>query len=107
MRSWRIRNTKGYDLLTSHPPKPMQRVQVKTVQPPPWYVNTADFEGDGADQVTVYVLLGREDAKMPVRFFITRNRDLTKPHQPPGWRKHGFMPLKNVEQFKDRWGAFE
>jgi hypothetical protein len=101
------RNTQGYDLLASRAPKPMQRVQVKTVRSQPWYVNTADFEGDRGDQVTIYVLLGREDAKKPVRFFIARNRDLAPPHQPSGWKAHGFMPIRAVEQFENQWDTLE
>jgi hypothetical protein len=85
----------------------MQRVQVKTVRSPPWYVNTADFEGALADQVTIYVLLGHEDAKKPVRFFIAKNRELAQPHQPSGWRAHGFMSMKAVQDYENRWEALE
>ncbi|MER8734235.1 hypothetical protein NKH28_31305 [Mesorhizobium sp. M1227] len=34
---------------------------MKTVRSAPWYVNKASFVGDLIDQVTIYVLLGKED----------------------------------------------
>jgi hypothetical protein len=74
----------------------MQRVQVKTVRSPPWYVNTADFEGALADQVTIYVLLGH-----------AKDRELAQPHQPSGWRAHGFMSMKAVQDYENRWEALE
>jgi hypothetical protein len=39
------------------------------------YVKTAGFEGELLGQVAIYVLLGKEDARKPVRYFITKNRE--------------------------------
>jgi hypothetical protein len=63
------RNTKGYDMLVGRPAdKKLQKVQVKTVRTPPWYVKTASFEGPLRNQVTIYVILGKEDGQKPVRY---------------------------------------
>ncbi|MGE0677723.1 hypothetical protein [Pseudolabrys sp.] len=99
------RNTKGYDLLVGRSEdKVLRKVQVKTVRVPPWYVNVASFEGDLRDQVTIYVLLGKEDGQKPVRYFIARNRELAKyVHKPPKWTANAFMLLKSVEPYEDRW----
>ena len=98
------RNTKGYDILVGVEGYDLKRVQVKTVRVQPWYVTRAMFEGVFSNQVTVYVLLGREDSQKAVRFFITRNRDLEKyAHYPANWRKNGFMKLSAVEQYERRW----
>src|SRR3981189_2554145 len=71
------RNTKTYDLLVGHPEdKHLQKVQVKTVRAQPWYVKQSSFEGELIDQVTVYVMIGKEDGNAPVRYFIARNRDI-------------------------------
>jgi hypothetical protein len=99
------RNTKGYDVLVGRPAdKALRKVQVKTVRTQPWYVKVASFTGDLSDQVTIYVLLGREDGQNPVRYFIARNRDLTE-HvaKPAGWKANAFMALKAVEQYEGRW----
>jgi hypothetical protein len=100
------RNTKGYDMLVGRPEKDtLSKVQVKTARSPSWWVNRADFKGPRLRRATVYVLLGR-DSKKPVRFFIAKNRDLKKhfkkPHQ---WKHHGFMSMKVVEKYEDRWNA--
>jgi len=99
------RNTKSYDLLVGRPEDPsLRKVRVKTVRSQPWYVNLADFEGDSLTQVTVYVLIGGESGKGRVRFFIAKNRDVAKHvHRPPGWKKHGFMPIKALEEYEDHW----
>jgi hypothetical protein len=85
------RNTKGYDLVVGRSDDAALRtVQVKTVRSPPWYVRLADFE-KLSDRTTVDVLLGREDGKKAVRYFIARNCDLAKcVHRPPNWKKNGF-----------------
>jgi hypothetical protein len=49
--------------------------QVKSVRSPPWYVKTASFKGKMLGEITIYVWIGREDARKPVRYFITKNRD--------------------------------
>jgi hypothetical protein len=102
------RNTKGYDLLAGRSPKPMQRIQVKTVRSQPWYVRTPDFTVDLLDQVTIYVLLGPERSKKPVRYFIAKNRDLNGHFtQPSSFQKTAFMSLKAVQQYEDRWDILE
>jgi hypothetical protein len=98
------RNTKGYDLLAGLPGGDLRRVQVKTVRTVPWFVNQASFEEPLIDQVTVYVLLGQESNPPPVRFFIVRNRDVADhAHVPDGWTTNGFLKLKAIEQFENRW----
>lgn len=101
------RNTKGYDLLAGGADESsLRKVQVKTVRAQPWYVKTAAFKGKRRDEATVYVLLGPEDGDKPVRFFIAKNRDVVKSvHCPTGWKENGFMPLKAVEQYENRWNA--
>ena len=101
------RNTKSYDLLVGRPEEPtLRKVQVKTVRVQPWYVNTDDFQGELLDRVTIYVLVGPEHGKKPVRFFIAKNRDLAGSiHRPTGWKKHGFMNVKALEQHENRWDA--
>jgi hypothetical protein len=81
---------------------------VKTVRTQPWYVRVASFTGDLSDQVTIYVLLGREDGRNPVRYFIARNRDLAE-HvaTPAGWKSNAFITLKAVEQYEGRWEILE
>lgn len=99
------RNTKGYDLLVGRPEdKVLRKVQVKTVRVQPWYVNVASFEGDCLDQVTIYVLLGKEDGRKQVRYFIARNHELA-PYvsKPPKWKDNAFMLLKSLEQYENRW----
>ena len=57
------RNTKGYDLLAGSAEKAsLRKVGVKTKRAPPWYVKIVDFKGERLEQVTVYVLLGPQDA---------------------------------------------
>jgi len=101
------RNTKGYDMLVgSAEEESLRKVQVKTVRAQPWYINLRSFKGKSRDQVTVYVLLGPQDSKNPVRYFISKNRVLAKHiHRPSGWKQHGFMPMKAVEQYENLWKA--
>lgn len=102
------RNTANYDLLVGRPDdESLHKVQIKTVRSQPWYVKVSDFEGEMRG-VTIYVLLGDERALKPVRYFITFNRDVAEHiHCPPGWPKNGFMRLKAVEQYEDRWSLLE
>jgi len=98
------RNTKGYDILVGRSDETtMRRVQVKTARSSSWWVNRSDFKGEHLERVTIYVLLSR-DSKKPVRYFITKNRRLKmhfkRPHQ---WKHHGFMSMKVVEPYEDRW----
>lgn len=99
------RNTKGYDMLVGSAQKAiLWKVQVKTVRSGPWYVKLASFNGDSRKQVTVYVLLGSVDCQKAVRFFVTRNSGLAKHvHRPSGWRKNGFMSMKSIERYENRW----
>ena len=101
------RNTKTYDLLVGRPEEAtLRKVQVKTVRAQPWYVNTGDFEGELLDRVTIYVLVGPEHGRKPVRFFIAKNRDLAgNIHRPAGWKKNGFMNIKTLQGHEDRWDA--
>lgn len=99
------RNTRDYDVLVARPGELMRRVQVKTVRQQPWYVTLAHFT-ELADQVTIYVLIGQEDCRHPVRYFITTNGEVAEQVLiPPGWaeRGSGFMKLTDVQPFEDRW----
>jgi hypothetical protein len=47
-----------------------------------------------------------EHSKKPVRFFIAKNSDLKKHFKKPRqWKHHGFMSMKVVELYEDRWKA--
>ena len=73
------RNTKGYDLLVGRADEQtLRKVQIKSVRAAPWFVSVSHFKDDLLNQVTVYVLLGPEDSKKAVRFFIARNAELKK-----------------------------
>jgi hypothetical protein len=99
------RNTAGYDLLVGRLSDPaLAKVQVKTVRTQPWYVKQAQFEGDMLAQITIYVLLGKEDARVPVRYFIVRNADVAgQVSTPVNWEANAFMMLKTLAQFEERW----
>jgi hypothetical protein len=101
------RNTKAYDLLVGRPEdKELRKVQVKSVREQPWYIRRASFEGDFLDQVTIYVLIGTEDSRKPIRYFITRNRDVAEEVSIPStWqdKPSAFMMLKSLEEFENRW----
>lgn len=99
------RNTAGYDLLVGRDSDPtLAKVQVKTVRTQPWYVKQSQFEGDMLAQITIYVLLGKEAATVPVRYFIARNGDLAGQEQiPANWPDTAFMPMRALEPFADRW----
>ena len=98
------RTTKKYDVLVGlygSPPKP---VHVRTVHMGPWYVRSSHFAGAGANQVTVYVLLGFEKNPNCARFFVTKNSDMeTELRQPPNWRDFGVIDVEAVEQYEDNW----
>jgi hypothetical protein len=99
------RNTKGYDLLVGRSTDlALRKVQVKSVRVAPWFVRPADFTGDLAQQVTVYVLIGPEAASGPIRYFIAKNQKLvTRLHRPKGWKDHAFMSMKAVAEYENRW----
>jgi hypothetical protein len=98
------RNTKGYDIAAGHESDSnLHKIQVKTVRIQPWYVRKSQFEGDALELVTVYVLLGTEDCKKPVQFFITKNSDMKQyAGYPKGWDT-GFVRLKDLLPFQDKW----
>ena len=102
------RNTTGYDILFGRKPEgAIRRLEVKTVRKGPWYQRQAAFLDGMLDRLTIYVLLGEKDAKKPVRFFITRNRDVKEHlHIPKNWKLSGsgYIPFKAVEQYENRWG---
>jgi hypothetical protein len=99
------RNTKEYDILVGRTTdKALRKLQVKSVRSPPWYVKTDSYEGTLADQLTIFVLLGDESARKPVRYFVTRNNKVAGyVHHPANWKKNGFMPLTAIKEYEDRW----
>ena len=101
------RNTKGYDLLVGRATdKALRKVQVKSVRAGAWYVRTASFEGTLLNQVTIYVLLGKEDGQAPVRYFVVKNRTLAeKVSRQHGWDETAFVTLKSVKKFENRWNV--
>ena len=54
-------------------------------------MKTASFKGKMLGEITIYVWIGREDARKPVRYFITKNRDVSaKVHKPRKWKYNAF-----------------
>lgn len=99
------RNTQGYDLLVGRSQDmDLKKVQVKTVRTQPWYVRRSSYVGKAAEQVTIYVLLGKEDGAKHVRYFIVKNLVVAK-HvtAPANWPENGFMNLKAIEEFEGQW----
>ncbi len=97
------RATRKYDVLvgSGSPPKP---VHVRAVHVGPWYVRNSHFVGAGANQVTVYVLLGFEKKPNRARFFVTRNSDLeANLRQPPHWQEFGLIDIEAVREYEDNW----
>jgi hypothetical protein len=95
--------TKKYDVLIGpgSPPKP---VHVRAVHVGPWYVRNSHFVGAGANQVTVFVLLGLEKEPNCARFFVTRNSDLEASlRQPPHWQEFGLIDIEAVKEYEDNW----
>ena len=103
------RNTKGYDMLVGRPEdNALRKLQVKSVRAAPWFVNNSSFEAPMLDEVTIYVLIGTEDARKPIRYFIAKNRDLAAKRQiPGGWKDNSFMPLKALKAYEDNWDALK
>ena len=98
------RYTKKYDVLVGQHGSPPKPVHVRTVHVGSWYVRSSHFAGAGADQVTVYVLIGLEKNPDGARFFVTKNSDMeTEFRQPANWRKFGFIDVEAVEQYEDNW----
>ncbi|WP_049820006.1 hypothetical protein [Bradyrhizobium japonicum] len=103
------RNTAGYDLLVGrHGDPALIKVQVKTVRSQPWYVRQSQFAGDMLSQLTIYVLLGKEDAQQPVRYFIVRNAAVAgQMSTPKNWDTAAFMSLKTIAPFEGRWDVLD
>jgi len=99
------RNTKDYDILVGLPTDPvLKKVQVKSVRAQPWYVSKAKFAETLRDEVTIFVLLGDESARKPIRYFIARNHEIAAyVYCPPKWKKNGFMPFSAIKKYEDRW----
>lgn len=99
------RNTKGYDILIGQPDDIyMRKLQVKSVRTAPWYVKAENYAGVPRDQITIFVLLGKETAQKPVRYFITRNSEIAaNMHFPSNWKENAFMPLHAIEKHEDKW----
>lgn len=99
------RNTKDYDILVGQSSdSALRKVQVKSVRAQPWYVSKAMFTGESRDHVTIFVLLGAEAARNPVRYFVVKNHEVANQiHCPANWRKNAFMPLKAIIDYENRW----
>jgi hypothetical protein len=94
--------TMKYDLLVNFGGMYSKQVQVRTTHLSPWYVRIKSLVAAG-DQVTVYVLLGRERVE-PARFFPTRNSDVVSDlRQPSDWKKFGFVDIVSVERYENSW----
>ncbi len=97
------RATRKYDVLVGpgSPPKPLD---VRVVHVGPWYVRSSHFAGAGANQVTVFVLLGLEKEPNCARFFVTRNSDLEASlRQPPHWQEFASIDIEAVKEYEDNW----
>ena len=98
------RNTKGYDVLVCRTGEAtMRKIQVKTVRAGRWFVNLKDFDGDDLDQTTVYVLLGKNDSRNPVRHFIVNRKVKKGIYRSKSFKTIGQMPMKAVEDYEDKW----
>ena len=101
------RNTQGYDVLVGRAQDPqLRKVQVKTVRTPPWYVKQGDFKLGHAIPVTIYVLLGPQEATTPIRYFIAPNAAVAPALSIPAngnWPVNGFMPLKALLPYENAW----
>ena len=103
------RNTKGYDVLIGRPDENnLRKIQVKSVRSPPWYVSNKSFRGKMRGEITIYVCIGREDARKPVRYFITRNRSVAgKFSKPRKCEDVGFMSLRGVKSHENNWDVLK
>ncbi len=99
------RNTKDYDVLVGlSTDRALRKVQVKSARGQTWYVSLDKFTAESRDQVTIFVLLGKEVARKPVRYFIVKNHEVaTQVRNPANWRKYAFMRLSAIEEYEDRW----
>jgi hypothetical protein len=104
------RNTQGYDVLVGRSEDvKLRKVQIKSVRSAPWYVSNKSFEPKMLKEITIYVLIGAEDARKPVRYFMVENRALAaKRHKPnDNWTDNAFMPLSAVEKYEDNWDVLK
>jgi hypothetical protein len=84
-----------------------KEIHVLTVHASPWYVRSANFLRAAADQIAVYVLLGREKTES-ARFFIARNSDLAYQfRQPQDWQKFGVIDIESVGKYEDNWDILD
>ncbi len=99
--------TLKFDVIARFDRLPPRPVQVRTVHVGPWYVRTANFLGAAAKNITVYVLLGGQNATS-ARFFVARNDDLTGVlRQPSNWKKFGLIHIDSVEKYEDNWDSLK
>jgi hypothetical protein len=99
--------TLKYDVIIRFDRLPPRPVQVRTVHVSPWYVRTANFAGAAARNITVYVLLGDQNANS-TRFFVVRNDDLTGVlHQPSNWNKFGLIYIESLEKYENNWDSLK
>lgn len=105
MHNLQIAIQKDYDILVGQTTDTvLKKVQVKSVRSQPWYVKIANYSDSLAGQITIFVLLGDTIAQKPVRYFITKNKDIADHiHRPPNWRENAFMPLSAIKEYQDRW----
>ena len=100
--------TKKYDVLVGRYGSPPKPVHVRTVHVGPWYVRSSHFVRAGANQVTVYVLIGLEKNPGRARFFVTKNSDMRAAlRRPPNLGYFGFIDIDAVEQYEDNWGILK
>jgi hypothetical protein len=60
------------------------------------------------NQITIYVLLGKEDARASVRYFIVRNAQVAdQVSTPANWASNAFMSLRSVVAYEDRWDTLD
>lgn len=101
------RNTAGYDLLMGYE-RMLEKVQVKSVRTGRWMVQCRNYEGEMLDRITIFVRIGDEDAADPVRYFITKNRDIADGIRiPKGWTDDGRVPLEVVLPYENLWDVLK
>lgn len=101
------RNTQDYDLLIGQRgSRNFKPVQVKSVRASPWLLSRASLFGALRVLPTVYVLVGDEQAKKPVRYFIAKGDEISAHAKAPAsWRNHTSINLKALEPFENRWDS--
>jgi len=101
------RNTQNYDLLVGQRGgMNFKPVQVKSVRASPWLLSRASLVGPFSHLLTIYVLVGDEHAKKPVRYFMAKGDQVAAfAKGPASWRNHTSINLKVLEPFENQWGA--